>query len=154
MTPILSLAAILAANPAELPDLVLRPARGPAIQLSEWKGAPALVNFWATWCAPCREEMPAIERLAKERKGLRVLGLSIDAQGWPAVTPFLRQYSIGFPVALADRRVLRAFGFSEKPTLPQTFLFGADGRLLFKFDTALSEADLRRLVDRALAEAR
>ncbi|MDX2178400.1 MAG: TlpA disulfide reductase family protein [Bryobacteraceae bacterium] len=148
--PLFAFLFALAAAPPALPDIEFGTNAGRKMALSELKGRVVLVNFWASWCVPCREEMPALDRLAKSKPdSLRVIGLSIDARGWPAVTPFLRQHSIGFPVAIANRAALRAFGFRETPALPQTFLFGRDGKLILHFSTALNEADLRKLVEAA-----
>jgi peroxiredoxin len=103
---------------------------GKSVKLLDLTGKVVLLNFWATWCPPCREEMPAMERLYHRYKdqGLMVLALSVDAEGAPVVLPFLKEHKLSFPVgldpkmAVADRYGVRA--------LPSTFLVDRKGNLV------------------------
>jgi len=104
---------------------------GDTVSLSSLQGSPVLLNLWATWCPPCREEMPSLQRVHRdyEGRGLKVVGVSLDnSDAGAAIARFVEQYGIGFSI-LHDARgrateVFRTFG------LPETFLIAADGRLV------------------------
>jgi len=82
---------------ASFPDL-----SGRRRQLSEWQGRPLLCNFWASWCAPCREELPLLDAAARENAsiGLQVVGIAIDNAA--NVTQYLKSMQIGYPVLIAE----------------------------------------------------
>ena len=84
------------------PDFTLPDLSGTRVRLSDYAGRQAvLVNFWATWCAPCREEMPTLEKLAHERRGtLEVLGVNLDTGGVARVRVFVRELGLTFPILL------------------------------------------------------
>ena len=101
---------------------------GGALALEELRGEPVLVNLWATWCAPCREEAPFLESLHRdwEGAGLRVVGISIDAAGATGdVRRFLEEFDVTYPVVHdPNQEVMRRFGAIG---LPSTYLIDADG---------------------------
>ncbi len=104
---LVALAPALAADPApELgrpaPDFTLPDLAGKKVRLGEYQGKKAvLINFWATWCVPCREEMPTLERLAQERRSaLEVLAVSLDTVGAAKVRAFVRELGLTFLVLL------------------------------------------------------
>ncbi len=84
---------------------------GGTIRAEALRGKVVLADFWATWCGPCREEIPQLERLQRRLgpRGLRVLGLSLDDSA-KDVRAFLRTHPVAYPVAMADAATLRAFG--------------------------------------------
>jgi thiol-disulfide isomerase/thioredoxin len=86
---------------ASFPDLSGRKRR-----LSEWEGRPLLCNFWATWCAPCREELPLLDAAARENApiSLQIVGIAIDTAA--NVTKYLKTVEIGYPVLIADGSVI------------------------------------------------
>lgn len=103
-----------------------------ALSLSEFKGKVIFLNFWATWCKPCEEEMPSMERLYQryKDKGLVVLAVSTDSEGASVVTPFIKKHKLTFPVALdAKMAVTSLYGVWA---LPSTFIIDKKGnRALF-----------------------
>ncbi|MBI2205115.1 MAG: TlpA family protein disulfide reductase [Candidatus Rokubacteria bacterium] len=109
-------------------DFTLALADGTRFRLSEHRGKAVLVNFWATWCPPCREEMPAMERLYRQHKdrGLVLVAVSVDAD--PAVvTPYLRENKLSFPVALDPKMdVADTYGVRA---LPSSFVVDREGRV-------------------------
>ena len=111
----------------EAPNFRLRDMKGEMVALSDLRGKVILLNFWATWCGPCRVEMPAMERLyrAYPRTDFEILAVSTDAQG-PAVTrPFQQENHLTFPILHdADFRVGLAYGAR---TLPMTFMVDRQG---------------------------
>lgn len=98
------------------------------LRLSDFKGKVVLLNFWATWCKPCEEEMPSMERLHRKFKdrGLVVLAISMDGDGASVVTPFVRKHKLTFPVGLDPKMALTArYGVWS---LPSTFIIDRSGR--------------------------
>src|SRR5258708_24691396 len=94
-------AALLTAGPGA-PPFVLKQADGKSIGLASYKGKVVLLNFWATWCAPCRVEMPWFEEFSKkyQDQGLAVIGISLDDGGWKTVQPVLGKLKITYPIVL------------------------------------------------------
>lgn len=103
---------------------------GQPVDLAALRGAVVVVNVWATWCQPCRRELPALQELQDQhaRDGLRVIAVSIDAAGGaPEIRAFLDEHGIDLTVVHDSRqRVTRAFGTTG---VPETFLIGRDGLL-------------------------
>lgn len=114
-----------------VPDYAAPSLEGERVRLAELRGEVVILNVWATWCNPCRREMPALERLARELgpEGLRVVAVSIDQAGAEReIRDFVAEYGLSFTV-LHDpqQRVTRAF---RTIGVPETFLIGRDGTLL------------------------
>jgi peroxiredoxin len=109
------------------PNFQLRDMNGQAVSLSDLRGKIVLVNFWATWCGPCRIEMPAMERLYRtyDRKDFEILAVSTDAQGVAVTRPFQQENQLTFPILHdADFRVGLSYGAR---TLPMTFMVDRQG---------------------------
>jgi peroxiredoxin len=108
-------------RPTLADDFTVTLVRGETFRLREQRGKPVLINFWATWCAPCREEMPAMERLYRRfrEQGFVLLAVSVDAD--PAVVgPFLDTHKLTFPVAI-DARMDLANQYRVR-ALPSSFI--------------------------------
>jgi peroxiredoxin len=139
---------------ARVPAYAAANLAGDSVRLGDLKGEPVLLNVWATWCPPCREEMPALEQLSKDYapRGLRVVGVSVDAASDDAaVQDFVRENGITFTILRdRDESVIRLF---RAPGVPATFLIGPDGVLrqqwIGRIDPA--SASVRAAVDRVLA---
>jgi peroxiredoxin len=104
---------------------------GGTLRLADLRGKVVFLNFWATWCEPCLEEMPAMERLARayRDRGLVVLALSADREGASVVRPFLKRHALTFPVGLdPDQSVARLY---RVWALPSTFILDRAGVRLF-----------------------
>ncbi len=113
------------------PDFELSGPNGETYQLSDFQGQPLIVNFWATWCPPCRAEMPAMQRaweqLQPEGIGVIAINVGEDAE---AVKAFLEQVPVSFPLPLdTDSKVTQSWPLRGLPT---TFVMAPDGRLVYK----------------------
>jgi cytochrome c biogenesis protein CcmG/thiol:disulfide interchange protein DsbE len=120
-------APIAAGRPA--PSFVLKDSAGKPIKLAALKGRVVLLNFWATWCAPCRVEMPWFEEFSKkyQDKGLAVLGVSLDDGGWKAIQPVVGKLQVTYPIVLGDDKVSKSYGLGD--LLPATFLVDRTGKI-------------------------
>ena len=113
---------------------------GQQIKLAQLLGTkqPVVINFWATWCAPCRSEIPHLVELAQkhQKQGLIVVGLTIEKpdKDRGKVKEFMQKYKINYPVAFAPDSVYRFFnGDSEHIAVPRVFVFAADAHLVNRF---------------------
>ncbi len=109
------------------PDFQLRNLDGQPVALSSYQGRVVMLNFWATWCGPCRIEMPAMEQLYREfpRRDFEILAVSTDAQGPSVTRPFRDELSLTFPILHdSDFRIGLMYGTR---TLPMTFLVNRRG---------------------------
>jgi len=125
---------------------------GDALPLRSLKGQVVLVNFWATWCPPCRAEMPGIETVyeAKHAAGFTVVGVSLDEKPRAQVAAFLHDHAIAYPVAMADPETVAAFG--DVSSLPTSYLIDRRGRVRYTVRGMFAGVALRAAVDRLLAE--
>jgi thiol-disulfide isomerase/thioredoxin len=111
----------------------LREIDGSWIDLSKFRGHPVIVDFWATWCPPCRRQIPELMDLYKryhKAAGLIVVGVSVDSvqgQGVQAARDFAQELAINYPIVMATPAVLDNFGIFALPT---TFFIGRDGRIV------------------------
>ena len=113
----------------EAPDFTLKDADGKTVHLSDYKGKVVLLDFWATWCGPCRIEIPwfmEIERQNKD-KGFEVLGVAMDDEGWEAVKPFLTEMKMNYRVVVGNDDIARKYGGVD--ALPTTFLIDREGKI-------------------------
>jgi len=109
------------------PDFTLPSLDGQTVRLSDLRGKAVLLNFWATWCAPCRLEMPTIDKAYQEYKsrGLEILAVSLDAGSNSVVKNFMDELSLSFPALLdPDMEVLRLY---RQFSIPATFLIDKQG---------------------------
>jgi cytochrome c biogenesis protein CcmG, thiol:disulfide interchange protein DsbE len=115
-----------------VPDFARTSLQGGQVSLYSLRGKLVLLSFWATWCAPCREELPAFSKWqqAYGARGLRVIGVSMDDEVEP-VRRYLAVQTVAFPVVMGDAQLGARFG--GVLGLPLSYLIGADGRVLARF---------------------
>lgn len=140
------------AGPAQIAQLVysihLPDPGGVGHSLDEWRGRVLVVNFWATWCAPCREEIPGFVRLQARHgeRGLQIVGIAIDQPG--KVAEFAREFGINYTVlvgGLANLELLRVAG-NRQAVLPYTLIIDRGGKVVSRQPGGLKEAQLEELV--------
>jgi len=112
-------------------NFTLTDANGVKVALADYKGKVVLLNFWATWCGPCKVEIPWFVEFNKTYKdrGLAVVGISLDDDGWKSVKPYLAAKKIDYTVLVGNDAVSKSYG--DVDSLPTTFLIDRDGRIAF-----------------------
>jgi thiol-disulfide isomerase/thioredoxin len=107
----------------------LKDASGKAVNLSDYKDKVVLLNFWATWCNPCKIEIPWFIEFQQryQDKGFVVLGVSTDQEGWPLVSPFIQSWKMNYPVVLEDDNLPPPY--SNIQAIPTTYLIDRQGRV-------------------------
>jgi thiol-disulfide isomerase/thioredoxin len=105
-------------NPAPVPDLTLKTIDGKTISSRDWKGKVTIINFWATWCPPCRAEIPDLIRLQDQyRDHLQIIGVSTDEAPVSVVAEFAAEFKMNYPIVMATPEIHRAFpGVFALPT--------------------------------------
>ncbi len=134
-----------------MPPLILPQLGGETWRLQDHRGEVVLINFWATWCPPCRQETPGLAKLARDyqSKGLAVVGVSMDEGGASAIQAFVNEFHLPYPVAVPDRASPLA---SAVESLPTTILLDRQGRVARTYMGAVRESVFQADVDRLLAE--
>jgi thiol-disulfide isomerase/thioredoxin len=140
-------------EPEALPEVKLQDAEGRERTLAHWRGKVVLLNLWATWCVPCRKEMPGLDRLQAELGSdkFEVVALSVDRKGAPAAKKFLDETNVGKLAVYVDTS-LRTISQLSVPGLPATLLIDADGREIGRLlgPAEWDSEDAKRLVRAAL----
>ncbi len=111
------------------PDFSLKDSNGTSVKLSDYRGKVVLLNFWATWCGPCKVEIPWFIEFQQQYKdkGFEVLGVAMDDEGWDAVKPYLIQRKLNYRVLLGNDSVTQLYGGVD--SLPTTFVIDKEGRI-------------------------
>jgi peroxiredoxin len=134
------------------PDFSLKDVNGATVTLADYTGKVVLINFWATWCTPCRAEMPwfaEFERTYKDR-GFAVLGLSLDEAGWDAVKPYLDEHKeIAYRIMIADELTAERYGGVE--SLPTSFIIDREGRIASIHTGLVSKSTYKKEIEELLA---
>ena len=127
---------------------------GPASEsftLADYRGKVVLLNFWATWCPPCKAEMPWFEEFERKygARGFAVIGIAMDDEGWTPVRPLIAAMGIHYRIALGNEALAKEYGGVE--SLPETFVIGRDGKVAARHTGLVSkqvyEDEIRRLLD-------
>jgi thiol-disulfide isomerase/thioredoxin len=141
------------------PDLKLKNLDGKDVSLADYKGKVVFVNFWATWCDPCRVEIPWLIAMQKKYgpKGFTVLGIAMDEEGKAAVGPFLdkerfdvdgQKLPMNYPILLGTDEAADKFGGILG--YPSSFLISRDGKIVTKFQGLKSEEELTKAIESQL----
>lgn len=138
------------AAPAAAPALILPDLSGKNVSLLDFTGQIVLLDFWATWCEPCREELPELLKLqaAYAPRGFTIVGVSMDAGGKRAVRDYVRRNAVSYPILLADGRALEGYRLVGLPT---AFLIDDRGRVVKTYLGPKSLAQVGADIDSLLA---
>ena len=111
------------------PQFALKDVNGRTVRLSDYHGRVVLINFWATWCPPCRAEMPDLVRLQREhaKQGLQIIGITYPPERKDRVRRFARSLKVNYPIVLGTREIKARFTSEE--TLPLTVVINRDGKV-------------------------
>jgi thiol-disulfide isomerase/thioredoxin len=113
---------------ARAPEFTLPDLLGNQVSLADHRGRPVVIDFWATWCAPCIQQIPVLNALQSEHYGeVSVLGIAIDSHGIEVVAPFADEHDIQYPVLLGDESLAQEYGAFGFPTL---YVVAPDGTLV------------------------
>ena len=148
----------LATLPRPILEAENKATSGGPIKLGDYSGKVLLVNLWATWCGPCRMEIPELVKLHKEyqSRGVEMIGLSTEdpVASAESVSDFIREYEIDYQIGWATREVAQTL-MQGKSAIPQSFVFARDGRILRRFigfRADLTPGQIKQALEQALAE--
>jgi thiol-disulfide isomerase/thioredoxin len=135
-------------NPQPMPPFLVTDVEGKPVSTAAWKGKVVFVNFWATWCPPCRAEVPILIDLAARYKDrVQIVGVSLD-DGPEEVQAFVKDMGINYPVVMASREILAEYG--GVPALPTLFVVSPEGNVVQKheglYSRDLYETEIRLLL--------
>ncbi len=144
-------------NPEPAPDFKLTTLEGKALSLAEYKNKVVLLNFWATWCGPCRAEVPDLVDLQNKYKDqLQIIGLVVDDDDQAGIKKFAADFGINYPVALVTDAMRLEYG--GIPALPTSFVLDAQGRIVQKHeglrDPVLYEVEIRALLGLSIGDVK
>jgi cytochrome c biogenesis protein CcmG/thiol:disulfide interchange protein DsbE len=139
------------------PPFKLKDTKGVSVKLADFKGRVVLLNFWATWCGPCKEEIPWFIEFQKtyKDKGLDVVGISVDEKGWKVVRPYLADQGkdINYTILMDDEHLSEVFAVE---TMPKTLMIDRDGKVAAihngRVDREGVEAEIQALVAQSAAK--
>jgi peroxiredoxin len=132
------------------PDFAIADQSGKLVKLSALRGKVVLVNFWATYCGGCKVETPWFQEFENqwEKKGLAVVGLSLDEGGWKDVTPYVEKTGVKYRMVIADKAVLDKYTFDA---MPATYLVDKKGRIAARYIGLVERADIEGKIKTLLA---
>jgi len=135
----------------DAPAFELKSLNGHPARLSDYRGKIVLLNFWATWCGPCRVETPWLVELYTQyrSRGMEIVGVSMDDEGsGDAIVSFMKERRVNYTILEGNDAVAAAYGGAR--FLPQTFLIGRTGKILSRMSGLHSRTELENLIRRAL----
>jgi thiol-disulfide isomerase/thioredoxin len=146
------LAAVTHASSAQqkAPNLSLKDIHGKSFGLSELRGRVVLVNFWATWCVPCRAEIPDLIKKQREyrKRGLRVVGITYPPQRLSEVRRFARELKMNYPIVIGSKEIKQVFTSSD--TLPLTIIIDRQGNIRGIIEGVMYDDEFEQRVKRLL----
>lgn len=132
------------------PDWKLTDLNRKSLSLSDFRGKVVILDFWATWCMPCRIEIPHLVELQKDyaAKGLAIIGVSLDEQGPAVVKKFVKQIGVNYPILIGSEKIAEKYGGIV--ALPTTFVIDRQGRIVSRHigydDKASFEKEIQSLL--------
>lgn len=132
------------------PDFSLKDADGRTVRLSDYRGRVVLLNFWATWCGPCKIEIPWFNELQKQHKqsGFDVIGISMDEEGWEVVKPFIADIGVNYRILMGDDSTAELYGGVD--SLPTSFVIDREGKIASIHVGLVSKSDYENEIEELL----
>ncbi|GAB1490199.1 hypothetical protein MASR2M8_26580 [Opitutaceae bacterium] len=148
VAPVAKVASLPVIGPA--PAWTMKDITGREVTSEEYKGKIVVVDFWATWCGPCKEEIPGYIELQKKYadKGFVIVGVSLDQQGPPVVKRYAESMKINYPLVMGDDSVVAAFGGID--AIPTTFLIDRDGNIRHKKVGSMETHEYEKIITELL----
>ncbi len=136
-----------------VPDFSVQDLDGKVVRMADFRGQVVLIDFWATWCGPCRVSIPHLIELYNEysSKGFTVLGISLDQRGPAVVRPFVATNKIPYPVVMGDQATVQRFGSVR--AIPTAFLVDAEGYIVGRYEGLRDKRFFEKEIEKALAGA-
>jgi thiol-disulfide isomerase/thioredoxin len=133
------------------PSFTLKSVDGKTVSLADYKGKAVLLNFWATWCGPCKLEMPWLIELQKKyaSQGFTVLGISEDDVSTKEVSDFMAKMGVDYPVLMYDDQLNKAYGGIDY--LPTSYYIGRNGKVIIEAGGLISESEIEANIQKILA---
>jgi thiol-disulfide isomerase/thioredoxin len=132
------------------PDFTLQSLDGKSMRLSDLRGKAVLLNFWATWCGPCKVEMPWFVELQKQygAQGLQIVGVAMDDASKEDIAKFAKDMGVNYPILIGKESVGDEYG--GVVALPETFFIGRDGKVVDKIIGLKGKAEIEDTIKKAL----
>jgi len=132
------------------PDFSLESLDGKTMRLSDYRGKAVLLNFWATWCGPCKIEMPWFVELQKQyaAQGFQIVGVAMDDASKEDISKFAKDMGVNYPILIGKESVGDQYG--GVPALPESFLIGRDGKIVDKMIGLHGKAEIEDGIKKAL----
>ena len=125
-------------------NFTLIDAQGKSHSLAGYRGKWVIVNFWATWCPPCLEEIPDLVAIKESRKDLEVIGIAMEFQDARQVMQFAEGMFVNYPIVLGDRKISESIG--QVDGLPTTFIYDPQGRLAQRHVGKITRKQIEKLI--------
>jgi thiol-disulfide isomerase/thioredoxin len=125
-------------------NFTLTDAQGKSHSLAGYRGKWVIVNFWATWCPPCLEEIPDLVAVKESRKDLEIIGIAMEFQDAKQVMQFADGMFVNYPIVLGDRKISESIG--KVDGLPTTFIYDPQGKLAERHVGKINRKQIERLI--------
>ena len=130
-----------AAQRKPAPEFALQDSSGKTVSLKDYRGKVVLLDFWATWCHGCKLEIPWFAEFSHKYgdKGVAVVGVSLDSEGWKLVNPFIKAAQIPYQIVLGNDNVAKSYGIKN---MPDTFLIDREGRIAAAYNGIIDKQNV------------
>jgi|SRR6516164_5337912 len=137
----------------QAPDWQLTDVEGKTMKLSDFRGKVVILDFWATWCPPCRAEIPGFVEIQKKYadKGFTMIGVSLDREGPSVVKPFIARFGMNYPVVMGNQKVAADYGGIT--AIPTTFIIDRQGYIVAGYQGLTMQSIFESVIDGLLENA-